>query len=52
MFTTTITSNVWIYISQILLCTPTEGPNGDYTRRVISCQSKGAEGTEVEHPFN
>ena len=27
-------------------------PTGDYTRQVLSCQSKGAEGTEVEHAFN
>ena len=25
---------------------------GDYTRMVLSCQSKGAEGTEVEHTYN
>ena len=25
---------------------------GDYTGHVLSCQSKGAEGTEVEHAFN
>ena len=25
---------------------------GDYTRQVLSYQSKGAEGTEVEHTFN